>query len=123
MSGQSGGGSGAKEIQIQHRLNSMSKKVDKHQVLEGEMFRLSRQQRWQSFHYVARQTCQNTEGQCRQNFLEEDQHCQTLQAQLVMAKITGNFKRGNERPTPNPNPLSEGSKPMTPRILNEIYRC
>jgi hypothetical protein len=32
-----------------------------------------------------------------QRFLKRMAHLETFEAQLVMAKLTGNFKRGNER--------------------------
>jgi hypothetical protein len=85
----------------------MTKGVDKHQVLEGEIFGYRASKDGKVFITWHGKAVKTLKDGAAKSFLKKIGSAGNLQAQLIMAKLTGNFKRGNERPTPNPS-LEEG---------------
>jgi hypothetical protein len=71
--------------------------VDKRQVLEAEIFTYFAAKDgkvWIDWHGKPVKTLA---GQAAQRFLDKITGLEPLEAQLLMAKLTGNFKRGNEK--------------------------
>jgi hypothetical protein len=71
--------------------------IDKRHVLEAEVFTyfVAKDGKvWISWHEKPVKTLS---GQAAQSFLGKIAGLEGLEAQLVMAKMTGNFKRGNEK--------------------------
>lgn len=78
--------------------------IDRRGVLDGEIFsyRVSKDQKvflsWQGKQVTILQ------GKPAQQFLARIETADAKEAQLIMAKATGNFKRGNEKDTKHLKP-------------------
>jgi len=71
--------------------------VDKRHVLEDELFTYFATKDGKVFIYWRAKQVKILNGQEAQRFLGQITGVDHLETQLVMAKITGNFKRGNEK--------------------------
>lgn len=71
--------------------------IDKHHRLEEEPFsyKVSKDQKIFIYWYEKQVTI--LKGKESERFLAKMNNTDSMQAQLIMAKATGNFKRGNER--------------------------
>lgn len=70
---------------------------DKHGKLDGDVFsyQITKEQKVLVFWYNKLVT--TLRGPKAQKFIRQIADLETHDAQLLMAKVTGNFKRGNER--------------------------
>ena len=73
------------------------KKVDKRGYLEGEPFDYRETKTGQVFLLWEGQHVKTLKGKDAQKFLNKTAQLDTHATQLLLAKLTGNFKRGNER--------------------------
>ena len=73
------------------------KKVDKRNYLKGEPFDYRETKNGQVFLLWEGKQVKILKGKDAQRFLTKVANLDAHAAQLVMAKLTGNFKRGNER--------------------------
>jgi hypothetical protein len=71
--------------------------VDKRHVLDDEVFSFFASKDGKVFISWCGRQAKTLSGQPAQKFLQQITSLDHHAAQLVMAKITGNFKRGNER--------------------------
>ncbi len=71
--------------------------VDQRHVLEDELFTYFATKDGKVFIYWHAKQVKTLNGQEAQRFLGKVTGLDLLEAQLVMAKLTGNFKRGNEK--------------------------
>lgn len=69
----------------------------KHNRLEEEIFSYRVLKDHKIFIYWYDQQVMVLKGRESERFLSRVESANALEAQLIMAKITGNFKRGNER--------------------------
>ena len=76
----------------------MSNPIDKRGVLDDEVFthRITKDKKVFIYYYGKQVT--TLSGKRAENFISEIEGKEGKEAQLIMAKITGNFKRGNEKP-------------------------
>jgi hypothetical protein len=72
--------------------------VDKHCILDDEVFTYLATKDGKVFIYWRGKQIKTLGGQEARRFADKISGLDRREAQLVMAKITGNFKRGNERP-------------------------
>jgi len=75
----------------------MTKNVDKRNLLDEEPFsyRITKDQK--VFISYQNRTVTTLHGKKAENFIKSIGSASVKDAQLIMAKVTGNFKRGNER--------------------------
>jgi len=71
--------------------------IDKHHVLYNKIFTYRKIKEDKVFIYWYGKQVTTLKGQEAQKFINKIRRLNDQEAQLVMAKITGNFKRGNER--------------------------
>lgn len=71
--------------------------VDKHHVLDNKVFSYRTTKEGRVFIYWQKKQVKILKGKEAQRILGLLKGANDREAQLVMAKITGNFKRGNER--------------------------
>lgn len=71
--------------------------IDKHHVLDDEIFSYRVNKDGKVFISWYGKQVMILKGQAAQNFVKKIADLDPFQVQLVMAKLTGNFKRGNER--------------------------
>jgi hypothetical protein len=71
--------------------------VDKRRVLADEVFSYFATKDGKVFIHWHAKPVKTLSGQAAQSFLGKIAGLNPLEAQLVMAKLTGNFKRGNEK--------------------------
>ena len=71
--------------------------VDKRQVLTNEIFTYFAAKDGKVWIYWHGKQVKTLSGLAAQRFLDKIVDLEGLEAQLVMAKATGNFKRGNEK--------------------------
>lgn len=71
--------------------------VDKRQVLAAEVFTYQVSKAGKVFIYWQGKQVTILAGPAAQKFISKIAALNTPEAQLLMAKVTGNFKRGNER--------------------------
>lgn len=72
-------------------------KIDKHNRLAEEIFSYKVTKDNKVFIYWCGKQVTILVGKQRDKFLERIHGAEPLEEQLIMAKVTGNFKRGNER--------------------------
>ena len=73
------------------------KKVDKHGYLESHPFDYQKGKDGKVFIFWEGKQVKILKGRDAEKFLDKIDPLKPHDAQLVMAKLTGNFKRGNER--------------------------
>ena len=73
------------------------KAVDKHNKFEEEIFSFQKSKDDKVFIYWYNQQVMILKNKMAQKFIKQIEGLDDSEKQLVMAKITGNFKRGNER--------------------------
>lgn len=71
--------------------------IDKRHVLDNKIFTYRTIKEDRVFIYWYEKQVTTLKGQEAQRFIDKIRRLNDQEAQLVMAKITGNFKRGNER--------------------------
>ena len=71
--------------------------IDKRQILDNEVFTCHVSKDDKVFIYWCGKQVIILKGKEAQTFISRIEHLSGQEAQLVMAKATGNFKRGNER--------------------------
>lgn len=71
--------------------------IDKRNILDDEPFSYKIAKDKKVFIYWNKKQVTILRGKDSDQFLTKMQNTDTKEAQLIMAKITGNFKRGNER--------------------------
>ena len=71
--------------------------IDKRQILENEVFTYHVSKDDKVFIYWCGKQVTVLKGKEAQTFVSRIEHLIGQEAQFVMAKATGNFKRGNER--------------------------
>jgi hypothetical protein len=71
--------------------------IDKRHVLDNKIFTFHAIKEDKVFIYWYGKQVTTLKGQEAQRFIDKIRRLNDQDAQLVMAKITGNFKRGNER--------------------------
>ncbi len=71
--------------------------VDKHNRLDEEPFSYNISKDNKVFIYWFGKQVTILRGKESEKFLARIRHAETKEAQLIMAKVTGNFKRGNEK--------------------------
>lgn len=71
--------------------------VDKRNILEGEPFSYKVVKDYKVFIYWKGNLVSKLKGEESERFLSKIQGVNNLESQLIMAKITGNFKHGNEK--------------------------
>ncbi len=71
--------------------------IDKRNVLDNEVFAYRVSKENKVFVYWHGKQVKILKGTAAQKFIHKIEGCDHKEAQLVMAKVTGNFKRGNER--------------------------
>jgi len=71
--------------------------IDKHDRLKGEIFSYRVSKDNKIFIYWYDKEVMILRGKDSEKFLSKISLADTLEAQLIMAKVTGNFKRGNEK--------------------------
>lgn len=75
----------------------MSDKVDKHNRLDEEVFSYQSTKDKKVFIFWHDKRVKTLTGVEAEHFLHKMDEVDDYEAQLLMAKLTGNFKRGNER--------------------------
>ena len=73
------------------------KAVDKRNKFDGEIFSYQKGKDYKVFIYWYNQQVMVLKNKMAQKFIKQIEGLDDENKQLVMAKITGNFKRGNER--------------------------
>lgn len=73
------------------------KKEDKHGYLQSRPFDYQKGKDGKVFLFWEGQRVKSLKGKDAEKFLNKVEPLEPHAAQLVMAKLTGNFKRGNER--------------------------
>ena len=73
------------------------KAVDKRNEFDGEIFSYQKGKDYKVFIYWYNQQVMVLKNKMAQKFIKQIEGLDDENKQLVMAKITGNFKRGNER--------------------------
>ncbi|CAK7027768.1 hypothetical protein [Tissierella carlieri] len=71
--------------------------IDKHNRLQEECFSYRVSKDNKVFIYWHEKQVMILKGKESEKFLAKIEKADTLELQLIMAKITGNFKRGNEK--------------------------
>lgn len=71
--------------------------IDKRNILDDEPFSYKVAKDKKVFIYWNKKQVTILRGKDSDQFLTKMQNTDTKEAQLIMTKITGNFKRGNER--------------------------
>lgn len=77
--------------------------VDKRNILKDEVFSYHINKQKKVFIYWRGQQVKILKGMPAQQFLAKITGLENKEAQLVMAKATGNFKRGNEQDRDKPD--------------------
>jgi hypothetical protein len=72
-------------------------RVDKRHILDSEVFTYFEAKDGKVWIYWHGKQVRRLSGQTAQRFLGKIIDLEGVEAQLVMAKLTGNFKRGNEK--------------------------
>ena len=87
------------EIKVFYEGGSISRmgEVDKHHRLEEEPFTYKVSKEQKVFIYWNDKQVMILKGKDCERFLAKIKAAEPMEAQLQMAKITGNFKRGNEK--------------------------
>lgn len=75
----------------------MSNEVDKRNILDDEVFTYRVSNENKVFIYWYGKQVKVLKGTAAQKFIRKIEGLDHKETQLVMAKVTGNFKRGNER--------------------------
>jgi hypothetical protein len=75
----------------------MGNEVDKRNVLDDEVFTYRVGKENKVFIYWYGKQVKVLKGTASRKFIRQIAGCNHKETQLVMAKVTGNFKRGNER--------------------------
>lgn len=73
--------------------------IDKRKKLEEEVFSYRESKDDKVFIFWHGKQVMILKGREGEKFLSKISSADTMEAQLIMAKITGNFKRGNEKPS------------------------
>ncbi len=73
------------------------KEIDKRHKLDEEVFSYRATKDGKVFLFWHRKQIKILKGLAAQEFLEDISDADSKEAQLLMARITGNFKHGNER--------------------------
>jgi hypothetical protein len=71
--------------------------VDKRNKLDEELFSYNVSKDSKVFIFWYEKQVMILKGKDRDKFLAKMQNADSKEAQLIMAKVTGNFKRGNEK--------------------------
>ncbi|MDU5080428.1 hypothetical protein CIW83_02135 [Tissierella sp. P1] len=71
--------------------------IDKHNRLQEECFSYRVSKDNKVFIFWHEKQVMILKGKDSEKFLAKIENADTLESQLIMAKITGNFKRGNEK--------------------------
>ena len=76
----------------------MKNDIDKRGILDNEVFsyKINKDQKVFISYEGTPVTILN--GKKAESFISKIKHAKGKESQLIMAKVTGNFKRGNERP-------------------------
>lgn len=72
-------------------------KVDKNDVLKGEIFSYTKSKNRKVFIFWNNKQVKILKDDEADKFLSKIENADSFEQQLIMAKITGNFKRGNEK--------------------------
>jgi hypothetical protein len=75
----------------------MGKPVDKRGILDGDVFTYRITKDKKAFISYEGKQVTALSGKKAEDFITKIQNAEGKEAQLIMAKATGNFKRGNER--------------------------
>lgn len=79
------------------RRRLITEKIDKRNRFDEEVFSYRATKDGKVFLYWYGKQVKILKGPVAQEFLEDIASVDQREAQLVMARVTGNFKRGNER--------------------------
>jgi len=71
--------------------------IDKRGILDEEVFSYKMSKDKKVFICYEGKHVSTLSGTKAETFIEKIQHVEGKEAQLIMAKVTGNFKRGNEK--------------------------
>lgn len=72
--------------------------IDKRDRLLKELFSYRKSKDNKVFIFWQEKQIMIRKGKASEKFLARVEHADSMEAQLIMAKVTGNFKHGNERP-------------------------
>ena len=75
----------------------MSKNIDKRNILDEEVFTYKITKDKKVFISYEGKHVTTLSGKKAEDFIKRIQNTEGKDAQLIMAKVTGNFKRGNEK--------------------------
>lgn len=75
----------------------MEKSIDKRNILNEEVFSYKITKDQKVFISYEGKTVITLSGKSAEDFIKKIQNSEGKEAQLIMAKVTGNFKRGNEK--------------------------
>jgi hypothetical protein len=75
----------------------MEHEIDKHNIFAKEVFSYRANKDGNIILYWNNKQVKIIKGPAAQKFLNSIAQADQREAQLIMAKVTGNFKRGNER--------------------------
>jgi len=75
----------------------MDKNIDKRGILDEEVFTYRVTKDKKVFISCEGRQVTTLSGKQAEGFISKIQHAEGKDAQLIMAKVTGNFKRGNEK--------------------------
>jgi len=75
----------------------MSKNIDKRNILDEEVFTYRITKDKKVFILYKGKHVTTLSGKKSEDFIKRIQNAEGKDAQLIMAKVTGNFKRGNEK--------------------------
>ena len=76
----------------------MKNDIDKRGILDNEVFSYKINKDQKVFISYEGTTVTILSGKKAESFISKIKHAKDKDAQLIMAKVTGNFKRGNEKP-------------------------
>jgi len=79
------------------RMANMEKSIDKRNVLDEDVFTYKITKDSKVFISYEGKQVTILSGKKAEDFIKKIQNAEGKEAQLIMAKITGNFKRGNEK--------------------------
>ncbi len=86
-----------KQAIVPNEVQQTMKEIDKRHKLDEEVFSYRATKDGKVFLFWHRKQIKILKGLAAQEFLEDISDAETKEAQLLMARITGNFKHGNER--------------------------
>ena len=78
-------------------MANMEKSIDKRNVLDEDVFTYKITKDSKVFISYEGKQVTILSGKKAEDFIKKIQNAEGKEAQLIMAKITGNFKRGNEK--------------------------